>query len=102
MDVDESKSSDVKLEIGEGSPSVVSNRPSSPKKEEGSEYGVLPEGFFDDARKDAEARNVPFRDKMDAEMEAFQKELGALNNVCCLCYHILCCLQGNLLVISIM
>ncbi|VDO04357.1 unnamed protein product [Rodentolepis nana] len=53
-----------------------------PKKEEKTEEvqkGVLPEGFFDDARKDAEARHVPFRDKMDEEMEAFQKELGALN-----------------------
>ncbi|VDD74816.1 unnamed protein product, partial [Mesocestoides corti] len=50
-----------------------------PKAEPEVQNGVLPEGFFDDARRDAQARNVPFKDKMDAEMETFLKELGSLN-----------------------
>ncbi|KAL5970554.1 hypothetical protein TSMEX_001723, partial [Taenia solium] len=59
---------------------VISNPSQSPPKEEvGAQNCLLPEGFFDDARRDAEVRNVPFKDKMDAEMEIFRKELGALN-----------------------
>ncbi|VDL57663.1 unnamed protein product [Hymenolepis diminuta] len=54
-------------------------KPKKEEKDEEVQKGVLPEGFFDDARKDAEARHVPFRDKMDEEMEAFQRELGVLN-----------------------
>ncbi|VDN11337.1 unnamed protein product [Dibothriocephalus latus] len=58
-------------------------KPESPKKkeeEEGSKT-ILPEGFFDDAKRDAEARHVPYRDKLDVEMEAFQKEVGSLDQV---------------------
>ncbi|KAF8565995.1 Zinc finger protein [Paragonimus westermani] len=38
----------------------------------------LPEGFFDDAYKDAKARNVPYKDKLTEEVELFQKEMNAL------------------------
>ncbi|EUB64417.1 Zinc finger protein [Echinococcus granulosus] len=52
----------------------------SPHKEkEGTQNCLLPEGFFDDARRDAEVRNVPFKDKMDTEMEVFRKEVGTLD-----------------------
>ncbi|KAL7064865.1 hypothetical protein AAHC03_05461 [Spirometra sp. Aus1] len=54
-------------------------KPEPPKEKEEGPKTVLPEGFFDDARRDAEARNVPYRDKLDVEMEAFQKELGSLD-----------------------
>ncbi|VDM01804.1 unnamed protein product [Schistocephalus solidus] len=64
-------------------PSQISEKiqkPEAPKKKEEVSKTVLPEGFFDDARRDAEARNVPYRDKLDVEMEAFQKELGSLDH----------------------
>ncbi|KAF5399168.1 Zinc finger protein [Paragonimus heterotremus] len=38
----------------------------------------LPEGFFDDAYKDAKVRNVPYKDKLTEEVELFQKEMNAL------------------------
>merc|ERR550534_1383109 len=33
----------------------------------------LPEGFFDDPKKDAEARNVEYKDPKESEWESFQK-----------------------------
>lgn len=62
-------------------PEVPKGKEAKKPADEEVQKGILPEGFYDDARKDAEARHVPFRDKMDEEMEAFQKELGALNQV---------------------
>ena len=95
IDSEEPKSGNIKPEIEKNPNNKAPSPPQSPKKEE-SQYGVLPEGFFDDARKDAEARNVPFKDKMDAEMEAFQKELGTLNNVCFPYFYRLCCFLVDL------
>lgn len=36
---------------------------------------TLPEGFFDDPKLDAKVRNVVYKDKMEEEMEVFQKEI---------------------------
>lgn len=35
----------------------------------------LPEGFMDDPVMDAKVRNVPYRDKMEEQLELFQKEM---------------------------
>lgn len=72
------------LELKKGeevTPVVPGPSQSLPKEEVGAQNCLLPEGFFDDARRDAEARNVPFKDKMDAEMEIFRREMGTLNQV---------------------
>merc|ERR1712080_52958 len=43
------------------------------KTEEANENSVLPEGFFDDPKKDAAARNVEYKDPKETEWELFQK-----------------------------
>lgn len=40
------------------------------------ESGALPEGFFDDPKLDAKARNVQYVDHNEEEWEKFQKEIG--------------------------
>ncbi|XP_003742772.1 zinc finger protein 830 [Galendromus occidentalis] len=58
-------------------------RPASPPEEQPdtksaklSEDGsVLPEGFFDDPKLDAKARNIEYKDPREVEWEMFQKEL---------------------------
>ncbi|ESO07655.1 hypothetical protein HELRODRAFT_170182 [Helobdella robusta] len=35
----------------------------------------IPEGFFDDPKLDAKVRNIPYKDKMDEQMELFQKAI---------------------------
>ena len=40
------------------------------------EAGALPEGFFDDPKLDAKARNVQYVDHNEEEWEKFQKEIS--------------------------
>ncbi|VDM31087.1 unnamed protein product [Hydatigera taeniaeformis] len=80
LEVAESQVEDSKFKKEEEvTPELPSSSQSKPKEEVAAQNCVLPEGFFDDARRDAEVRNVPFKDKMDAEMEIFRKELGTLD-----------------------
>ena len=37
---------------------------------------ALPEGFFDDPKQDAKARNIEYKDPKDEEWEKFQKEIN--------------------------
>lgn len=45
--------------------------PPAPKQNE----EVLPEGFFDDPKQDAKARNLEYKDPVEEEWEKFQKEI---------------------------
>ena len=41
----------------------------------------LPEGFFDDPKKDAKARHVEYKDPMTEEWERFQKSIQKEDDV---------------------
>ncbi len=41
----------------------------------------LPEGFFDDPKKDAKARMVDYKDPLNEEWERFQKSIQKENDV---------------------
>ena len=43
---------------------------------------ALPEGFFDDPKMDARARNVEYKDPMTEEWEKFQKSIAKETDVC--------------------
>ena len=43
--------------------------------------GNLPEGFFDDPKKDAKARNVEYKDPILDEWEKFQKSIQKEDDV---------------------
>ena len=43
--------------------------------------GSLPEGFFDDPKKDAKARKVEYKDPMTEEWEKFQKSIQKEDDV---------------------
>ena len=43
---------------------------------------ALPEGFFDDPKMDAKARNVEYKDPMTEEWEKFQKSIAKETDVC--------------------
>lgn len=63
--------------------SKVSNIPALPpnktslkmEAEETEEPETLPEGFFDDPKLDAKARNQEYKDPVEEEWEKFQKEI---------------------------
>lgn len=42
---------------------------------------VLPEGFFDDPKQDAKARNLEYKDPIEEEWERFQREMKDVNSV---------------------
>lgn len=46
-----------------------------PNEEEPAPDATLPEGFFDDPKKDAIARNLEYKDPVQEEWERFQKEI---------------------------
>ncbi|XP_065666562.1 zinc finger protein 830-like isoform X1 [Hydra vulgaris] len=66
---DEQEDNKVKVELKEEK-SKSSNRK---RKNSGTESEKLPEGFFDDPKKDAKARNVEYKDPKDEEWEKFQQ-----------------------------
>ncbi|ELU02131.1 hypothetical protein CAPTEDRAFT_26823, partial [Capitella teleta] len=41
----------------------------------------IPEGFFDDPKKDAKAREIEYKDKMDVEWDLFQRAMQEENHV---------------------
>ena len=47
------------------------------KEVEAEEDGNIPEGFFDDPKKDAKARNVQYVDQNEEEWNKFQKEIAS-------------------------
>ena len=66
FDAKTTKSNNKPAAIANGSPAIV---------EENIEDDKLPEGFFDDPKKDAKARNQEYKDANEEEWEKFQKEI---------------------------
>lgn len=58
--------------VADEEPSKEKNK----KMQETSKSGTLPEGFFDDPKTDAKARNVEYKDPMTEEWERFQKSIA--------------------------
>ncbi|XP_058118810.1 zinc finger protein 830 [Anopheles ziemanni] len=63
-------------EAMEQDPAVMDGGTAAPSEEE-----KLPEGFFDDPKMDAKARNQEYKDPDDEEWEKFQKEIKEATNV---------------------
>ncbi|PAA58243.1 hypothetical protein BOX15_Mlig009875g2, partial [Macrostomum lignano] len=69
------KSQQLHQKQSSASSSLLNRQPQQQKKQQQQQQQQLPEGFFDDPVADARARNVPYKDRMEEELELFAKEM---------------------------
>lgn len=75
----ETANASVVIPLRENKPDVPQTQP-EPEPQPNTENGdVLPEGFFDDPKLDAKARNQEYKDPVEEEWERFQKEIRDAN-----------------------